>query len=482
MHVVALAVVLVALLPLLGNGSFSADEGAAMIQARHLARGEGWIIDHPLPQVDPGGRAYPLELSERGPKGTAPFARHPVYALLLAGADRAGGAGAMMLLSVAGAVGAAALAAALGARFGPTFARPSLWVAGLATPLLCDGFVVIAHTLGAAFAAAAVILALRVLEGRGRPAVTASGMAACVAIAVLFRTEAVFWGVALGLVLGLVAVRRRSVLVLAAAVLSVLAAYGARMAEQAWMIRILGSPVVATSAPPKAASNFLAGRLETFELTWLAPGYGRSPGAALALLVMLGAVIATTVAARRVPGDRLLVRTLSALAAVAAVAAVVIAPTNLVPGLLVAAPLVAAGLFALRRSTLAGVGPHLALATFALFAAAVIATQYPGGGSVEWGGRYFALGLPVLVPVIVMALAAVGRGLDPVTRRSAAAALTACAVAMGVMGLSSLGAIHRRTARLTAAADRAGRKVAPAGMPVMVSTTTSVPRLAWATV
>jgi hypothetical protein len=61
------------------------------------------------------------------------------------------------------------------------------------------------------------------------------------------------------------------------------------------------------------------------------------------------------------------------------------------------------------------------------------------------------------------------------------AALVVCAVAMGVMAMGSLGAIHRRTDRLTTAADRAGRQVAPGGRPVMVATTSSVPRLAWAT-
>src|SRR3954465_6534237 len=100
-HVAALAVVLLALMPLIGTGSsFSADEGAAAVQARSLSRGDGWIVAHPVPDVDPTGVNYPLELSERGPDGFAPFGKHPLYALLLAAADRAGGTSAMVLLSV----------------------------------------------------------------------------------------------------------------------------------------------------------------------------------------------------------------------------------------------------------------------------------------------------------------------------------------------------------------------------------------------
>lgn len=485
-HASALAVVLVALLPLLGPGSLSADEGAAMAQARHLARGEGWIVDHPFPQVDPDGRAYPLELSERGTRGNAPFAKHPLYALLLAGADRVGGATAMVLLSIAGTVAAAALAAAIGGHLDPILRRPSLWVAGLATPLFFDGYVVIAHTLGAAFAAGAVVLTLRLLEAQGRgrgwqPAVTVAGIAACVAMGVLLRTEALFWGIALGLVLGAVALRRRSALLVVGAAASLVGAYGARLGEHAWITRIVGDPVAATGDAPSAVAGSLGGRLATWQLTWLAPGYGRSAGAALALVVMLGAVVITAVAVRRMPDDRRVILVLAATAAVAAVAAVVIAPSNLVPGLLVTSPVLAAGLVALRPSPLRGTGARVVLATSVLFAAAVAATQYIGGGSVEWGGRYFALGVPALVPVAVLALAGAGQRLDQVTRRGVVAALVVCALAMGVMATGSLGAIHRRTERLTAAADRAGRQVAPGGRPVMVSTTSSVPRLAWAT-
>src|SRR5215207_3010069 len=55
-HVAALAVVLLALVPVVGTGaSFSADEGAVIIQARSLARGHGWIVEHPVPAVDPEG-------------------------------------------------------------------------------------------------------------------------------------------------------------------------------------------------------------------------------------------------------------------------------------------------------------------------------------------------------------------------------------------------------------------------------------------
>ena len=91
-HAAALAIVLLALSAVVGtDDSFSADEGAAVVQARTLARDGTWIRPHPLPAVDPPARMYPLENSGVGPDGHAPFVRHPLYALLLAGVDRAGG-------------------------------------------------------------------------------------------------------------------------------------------------------------------------------------------------------------------------------------------------------------------------------------------------------------------------------------------------------------------------------------------------------
>jgi len=168
-------------------------------------------------------------------------------------------------------------------------------------------------------------------------------------------------------------------------------------------------------------------------------------------------------------------------AEVLAVAALATAPTNLVPGLLVACPIVAAGLVALRRSDLHPVGARLALGTLALFALAVAATQYAQGGSGEWGGRYFAIGLPVLVPVALGALADAGRALDRITRRATALALMTCALAMATMSVASIADTHRFTAKLIASADRAGQSIDPHGRPVMIATNGAFPRLSWST-
>ncbi|MGH7362061.1 MAG: hypothetical protein ACREJI_10670, partial [Candidatus Methylomirabilales bacterium] len=191
MHVGALALVLVPLAALVGAPGFAPDEGAAILQARSLSRGDGWIVAHPLPAADPTGRLYPIKLAEEGTKGFAPLAKHPLYPVLLAGANRVGGVAAMVLLSVAGTVAAAGLAGALAAHLEPGLVRPAIWVVGLASPLMFDGFLVMGHTLAATVAAAAVLAAVSSVEKRSWS--LALAVAPCVALAALLRSEALLF-------------------------------------------------------------------------------------------------------------------------------------------------------------------------------------------------------------------------------------------------------------------------------------------------
>lgn len=466
-HVAALAVVLLALVPLIGTGSsFSADEGAAIIQAKSLSRGDGWIVEHPAPEADPTGINYPLELSERGRNGTTPFGKHPLYALLLAGADRLAGVTGMVVLSLSGTVVAVGLAALLAARIDPGLARPTVWVAGLASPLMFDGYLVIAHTLGAACAAGAVLAAAAAFERRSRAA--AIMVMPCVAGAVLMRTEAVLLALALAVAAVVVGMRRDRSIALLVAAGAMVAALAARLVERAWIGSILGGPAMGTGpTSPMATSRFLADRWQAFTITWLQPSYG-SPGAVdLLLVVMLGALLFGAHAVRR--GRRGAPLT-AAVAGGSALIALVLAPGNVVPGLLMACPVIVAGLALVGRNTLATTTARLAAVTAVVFVVGVLVTQYPTGGSGEWGGRYFALALPAALPVLLLAIRA--RGARPLWT-----GLVVCSLAMGAMAVGSLRSAHRFGDGFIAAIDR----TAGAGRPVLVTTTPMVPRMAWST-
>lgn len=466
-HAAALAVLLLALVPVIGTGSsFSADEGAAIIQARSLSRGDGWVVEHPVPEADPTGAAYPLELSERGPKGTAPFAKHPLYTLMLAGADRVAGVTGMVVLSVLGTAAAAFLAALLAAWIDPRLARTTLWAAGVASPLMFDGYLVVAHTLGAACAAAAVLAAAIAFERRSR--VAAAAVVPCVAAAMMLRTEAVF--LALGLAVAAVVVGARRDRVIAGLVGggSMLAAIAVRLGEGAWTAHILGGSTTGTGATnPTPTAGFLADRWQAFNITWLRPSYRASVVVDLLLVVMVVALLAAAYTVRRRrPGAA----TAAAVAAVSSAVAVALAPGNIVPGLLVACPLIVAGLVLARGVDVGTVTARLAVVASVVFALGVLATQYRTGGSGEWGGRYFALMLPVALPVLV---AAIRRG----GSRPLVVGLIACSLAMSVMAVGSLRSTHEFGSGLVTAIDRA----AGPGRPVLVTTTPLVPRKAWPT-
>ena len=478
-HLLGLTLVLLAMVPVVGtNASFSSDEGAAIIQARSLASGDGWTVPHPMPEVDPEGRMYPLVSAERGSKGWAPLAKHPVYSLLLAAAGWMAGVTGMVLLSVAGTVAAAGLAAALAARLDPVLSRATIWVVGLASPLFFDSFLVMGHTLAAALATGAALCAVRAIVDR-RPTM-ALAVFPFVAGAVSLRTEAVLFAFSLAAVAVVIALRDRmrlhACMVAGAALVAVAVT---RYVETAWFTRIIGDLPPAMRVPaPIGAEGFLQGRLESFVITWLLPSYDASPVPIVLLLAMVAGVVAAAFEARREPSTPGRVLAPAAFAVCAAVAAVVVGPAAVVPGLLVAFPVLTAGLLVLRRPLFRDVGVVLVLGTSAVFALGVVATQYSTGGTGEWGGRYFALAIPIVVPVVLLGLHRHGQGMERVARRGAAGALVLCSVALTVTALLSLRASHRELAAMVASIERA-EEVAGPGRPV-VTTWEAAARYSWA--
>ena len=267
---------------------------------------------------------------------------------------------------------------------------------------------------------------------------------------------------------------------------TLVAAVGARLLERVWFAEVLGGAVSATSVGvPAAGDGFVRGRVDGFVMTWLTPGYGGSPVLVVTLLVMLGGLCWCALRVRTHPQDRTGILAGAAVAAAAAVVALAVAPTNVVPGLLLAFPVATAGMLALRRRLFASdspghVGMAVAGATAALFTLAVLATQYAVGGSAEWGGRYFALVIPVVVPLLLAALRLEGRSLEPTVRKAVAAGLVVCSVALSVMAVTALRANHRTKADLVARIEDAGRATGDQ-RPVVVTTSVGISRLAWPT-
>lgn len=467
------------------GASFTSDEGASVLQARAIEHGS-WTVPDPLPAVDPGGTHYPVALSARGTRGFAPLGKHLFYGLVLAVADRVLGPAGMVLLSMLGTVTAALLAAALSRRLRGGGERPTFWFIVLATPLLFDGLLLVAQSLGAAAVAASALLALRYLDGPARRdrdvggVAYLAGAAACCALACLLRTEAVLWCVGLAAAVLLspsrksaTGGRRGRVVALAGAVLG--AAAVARKADTLLTAHAIGARQTILSATP-AGGHSVGDRLHAGFVSWFQAGSDpfSLTGAAVVVALVAVAVAMRMLRRRRASSAGLAFLTIAFTAVwMARLAA---APGDPVYGLAAATPLVWAGLWLLDRSVLSDETARLCVVAPAVFSILVLATQYTDGGGLQWGGRFFAVALPVAAPLALDALAR-HRAVVPAACRQVVAAGT-----FGVVGLTVIGALvtlhdhHRESERV---AETVGAAVSPGVRPLVVTSDPVLPRLEW---
>ncbi|MCU1461463.1 MAG: hypothetical protein JWO37_1538 [Acidimicrobiales bacterium] len=480
-HAGLLLAVLVALGAGIGTrGSFVSDEGASILQARSLARGDGWVVPLPLPKVDPDGRWFPLEPYEIGPKGRAPFGKHPFYAMAMAGAYRLGGVSGVIGLSVLAGVAAALSASGLAGVFDRRLAVPALWVTGLASPLLFDSFLAVGHTIGAAGAGLAVLAAV---SARARPTWRVVGVIVGVGAAVVVRSEALLLAAALAVVLVLAAWRARKPLLAVIGVAAATSAVGARAAETLMIRHALGRADASVGVPARGnGRSFVGGRWEGFVTTWLQPTARDLKVAALCVVAVAVAAAIAAVMARRRPSDVGALRLLVAIGVGAAAVRVVAAPLDPVPGLIMAFPIGWVGILLLRRADLAGLPRRIAAATAALFAVGVLLTQYPEGGSAEWGGRYFALMVPLVVPLALVSLIRQGASLSRAARGVGAVGLAAVSILFSFLAVGSLRAVHDDYAKLVGGVERVAASTVSTGQrPVIVTTESFLPRMSWRT-
>ncbi len=183
-------------------------------------------------------------------------------------------------------------------------------------------------------------------------------------------------------------------------------------------------------------------------------------------MVAVVSLLAMVLIARRRPEDRAGMRLFAGVATVAAVSRAVMEP-QVTSGLLVAAPIITAGLATLAHTVGRDAERRWLASTVALFAAAVLATQYASGGSGEWGGRYFAIGLVLLVPLLVIGLRDVLDGLDHDTARVVAGAMLVTSLAFAVAGGRALVTTEDATDELVVRIEEAKERLED---PVVVAT------------
>jgi hypothetical protein len=261
------------------------------------------------------------------------------------------------------------------------------------------------------------------------------------------------------------------------------AAAGALGLDRALSARIIGgAPTGVNTLAGRDVAGFLGTRLKALALMLLAPGETWSAGAQVGLFMVLVGALVLGLALRRDPVPRPIL----ALAALTAVAGAVVpffsgAPGT-VPSLLVACPVVAVGVVAVRPGTLSP--PARTLGGIAVaFAAAVGLTQYAQGGGVEWGARFLAVGLPAILPVALAVVAGAADRLDRGRAGWLVGGLAASSLILAGLAVWSLRYTHDTTRRfidqLAVAAERAPGPDLGDGdrRPIVVSTWFAVGRI-----
>ena len=450
----------------------SADEGALLAQVRTLADTGHWSLPVHT-EIDRGGSWFglhqPVILGDRA----ITFDRPPTYPLLLVPLWKIGGLAAVLALHVLGVWAAALLAGRLTERLVGARGIEAMWLTGVLSPLLFDGYWAIAHSLVAAGAIAAVLGALRfVLDGRRWGiAVWLAGLVTAVGL----RTEPLFLAAGLAAALLVVGWAQATVrwrawgLATATVGLAGSLFIGLRL----WQRAVEGSPSGGGLPTPSSPNGYLAARLSGFSHSVIGAGFGDRAGAVVAIIAAgftLGALLLT----RFARGTH---RMQTGLAAAGAAAAVVrlFLPLDLVTGLLIAAPLIVGAALCVPRQRWADPATKIVAVTASLTVAAVVATQHERGGTGEWGGRYFHVVLPLICVLAVVSMDWLVAH-RPAARTVVTCGLVVCAAFSGMSLREAARGRHSAEVR-TELAWQAAQKLGP--NPVIVNTWIAGGRFAW---
>ncbi len=414
------------------------DEGLYLAQADALTD-SSWSVEREAPEVDADGEFSRLLPEVIAGDREIPYARHAGYPLVITPGYWLGGYLGAIALSVLGLWGAAVSGAFIARRIDKRLGVPTLWLIGLGSPLLFYGFVTMGHALAAATAGAAFLGLSKWLDDRSWPGL-AFGLPALL-LTVGLRSEGTIYALAVVAAIGLMSLparrtRRldlRAFLTAGALGAAVLATY---FLDTRVALAISGRDGygvnpgrIATRASADPVSGSWASLLRPFANSWSTAALWVT----LAAVLVIGASVVLRVAPKRSRISLVLM-----VAAVGAAVAMLVDPPWLVTGMIAAFPLLAAGLIWLRRSDLvptstdqpperatssdlatpaadqesttgaSPVGsPTLVLRIILVSVIAttgLIATLYANGGAAEWGGRFFQILLPILVPVVVLGL------------------------------------------------------------------------------
>lgn len=435
-HAIALAVVLLALVPLFDKGGIAiSDEGLYSAQAAYLADGS-WSAPRPMASVDRDGRGDVLRSETIVGDRHIPYSRHALYPLVLAVPYKLAGTIGLLLVSTVSVWAAAVLSGRLAADIDPRAGPLALWLVGVGCPLIFDAYLVSGHATAAALVAA-MFVALHRVEATPRPVVWWAAAVVAGAGAALLRSEAVIVVGMIGLVIvGSALVRRprlhvvRGRAVGGAAVGA--AAVTAHLADEWIDGRITRGATAATGS----GNRFDRGT-DLVDSMWndlLKPWTNGPIEARASIILALVAVVLAGLAARAMQQRPLLPVSLVVMAAIAAALMLTETPL-LIGGLLPAFPVAVLGWSALPATAWRDPRIVRMAATIVLSAGGIAATTYGEGGIGQWGGRFYHLLLPIVAVPAVVGLIRLGRSFDGGAPSVIAAAVVVLTLSFSVLAL-----------------------------------------------
>jgi hypothetical protein len=475
-HTLGLAVVLLGVLALFPlDSALTSDEGAYALQVHALQNGS-WSLDDPFAELDLPDDSYPYVNSEITANGQFMLPWSPLYVRVLQGSVALFGTNlGLHVPSVVGALLVAVAAWLVASELSTRLARPAFWIAAF-SPVIVNATIVWAHATSAASAGFATWGAVRVMR-RGSDRAGWISFVVGIFVTVAVRSDGLAFAAAVTLPLGCFALRRRRPALVCGVACVGVAALGTFVLQRRWSSALLG-PGVGLPEGRRVGSDWLNGRATGIWNGLFRGGWTDDRAKSIGVIALVILIAGGWAAWRRSRSRHAVVASALTLALALLVVRQVVAPLDLVTGMLVAWPLLTIGIVARRWSELHHRERFLMVVCGA-GALAVVASQFSGGAGLEWGGRYYStLTVPLAVLVAGGAIALVDdlpSRVSGAERSAFLLAVIAAVVLPAVIGLRASYAGSEHHDRVVAAIEATHPEVAIATIP-------AVPRLAWRTV
>lgn len=436
-----LLVVLFGLLAWFNNGSVAIPDDAVYAKQAQLLSDGSWSGPRPAADFDRDGRNSAIGPMVVFGDRQIPYTRHPLFPLLLAPLYKVGGFAGLLVFSVIGAWVAAVAAGLMARRLHPSLGIVALALVGLGSPLVFDSLLVSAHAMTAGLCGLTALGVAQAVDSR-RWWSLAYAIPAMI-LAICLRSEAIIVMLALGLVVSAMAIiasarsRKFDLPKVATGASLVGVAAITYLVEAKWEQRII-------AAAGGVARTGLGRQLVEQRAPWsavridlLMPWFGDATNARPTLVIATVSIAIAAIVLRVLPTRWLLPISLLLMAATASVLHLR-SDLVFVTGLLVAMPVLIAGLILLRRQDFREPLIIRNLMVSGITATGIALTSYGEGGAMQWGGRFYHVLLPLLIPAVVLGLCHGYRLLPRVPARIAAAALMACIAATSAFALQTL--------------------------------------------